>query len=149
MDELKSSVKQWYLLDKKIEDLSQELSNLRDKKKEIEQDVITNMKKNGMEHKKLNLGPVSIIYSTTMQLPPYNLELIEGVLDTIYKKGSNESIRFLQTLHANRENNRKPNNCIKKRKNRSTKKVARTPQPPIPTQSMVMSPPNPFTTQER
>ena len=127
MDDLKTTVKQWYLLDKKIEEMNQELSDLRDKKKEIERDVIINMKKNGMEHKKLNLGPVSIIYSTTMQLPPYNLELVEGVLDTIYNKGSDKSLRFLQTLHTSRENNRKPINCIKKRKNRSTKKVSRIP----------------------
>lgn len=128
MEDLKQSVKQWYLLDKKIEDMNKEISNLRDKKKEIEEMVIVNMKKNGLDNKKLNIGPVSIIYSTSMQLPPYNLELIENVLDSIYKKGSNESIRFLQSLHANRENNRKANRCIKKRKNRSTKKVNRKPQ---------------------
>ena len=49
----------------------------------------------------------------------------EEVLDKLYKKGSPQSIQFLQSLHANREDNRKPNYCIKKRKNRSTQKKNR------------------------
>ena len=63
MEDLKQSVKQWYILDKKIEEMNKDLSNLRDKKKEVEKDVITNMKQNGLENKKINIGPISIIYS--------------------------------------------------------------------------------------
>lgn len=125
MNDLKDSIKKWYDLDKNIEELNQQLSTMRDKKKELEQQVIIQMKQQGLQNKKLNIGPISIIYSSTMQLPPYNLELIEEVLDKLYKKGSPQSIQFLQLLHANRENNRKPNYCIKKRKNRSTQKKNR------------------------
>ena len=129
MEDLKQSVKQWYILDKKIEEMNKDLSNLRDKKKEVEKDVITNMKQNGLENKKINIGQISIIYSKSMQLPPYNLELFEDTLDKIYKKGSSESIHILKTLNINRENNRTPTYCIKKRKNRSTQKISRNPQP--------------------
>ena len=115
MEDLKDSIKMWYSLDKRIDELNLQLSTMRDKK-ELEQNVILQMKKQGLQNKKLNIGPVSIIYSTSMQLPPYNLELIEDVLDKLYKKGSPQSIQFLQTLHANRENNRKPNYCIKNEK---------------------------------
>lgn len=125
LNDLKDSIKKWYDLDKRIEEMNLQLSTMRDKKKDLENTVILQMKQQGLQDKKLNIGPVSIIYSSTMQLPPYNLELIEEVLDKLYKKGSPQSIHFLQTLHANREGNRKPNCCIKKRKNRSTKKKTR------------------------
>lgn len=140
MDDLKDSIKMWYNLDKRIDELNLQISTMRDKKKELEKTVIVQMKQQGLQNKKLNIGPISIIYSNSMQLPPYNLELIEEVLDKLYKKGSPQSIQFLQTLHANRENNRKPNYCIKKRKNRSTKKKDRTQPKPI-TQE-VTNPPN-------
>ena len=142
MDDLKESIKMWYNLDKRIDELNLQLSTMRDKKKELEQNVIVQMKKQGLHNKKLNIGPISIIYSTSMQLPPYNLELIEDVLDKLYNKGSPQSIQFLQTLHANRENNRKPNNCIKKRKNRSTKKRNRKPSQSIPPVNPQLQPQN-------
>lgn len=125
MEELKTSLKKWYLLDKKIEELNQEVSRLREKRKETESEVILHMKKNNLHDKKLNIGPISVIYSSSMQLPPYNIELIEEALDSIYNKGSPQSLQFLQTLHSKRENNRKPNHCIRKRKNKNTKKVNR------------------------
>ena len=98
MDDLKESIKMWYNLDKRIDELNLQLSTMRDKKKELEQNVILQMKKQGLQNKKLNIGPISIIYSTSMQLPPYNLELIEDVLDKLYKKGSPQSIQFLHYM---------------------------------------------------
>ena len=68
MNDLKDSIKKWYDLDKNIEELNQQLSTMRDKKKELEQQVIIQIKHQKLQNKKLNIGPISIIYSSTMQI---------------------------------------------------------------------------------
>jgi len=122
MEDLKEGIRQWFLLDRQIDEMNSKLTDMREKRNILETHVINLMKSNDVRDKKLNIGPVSIVYSNTMQLPPYNLELIEQSLDNIYSKGNEQSIQILASIKNTRENKRKPRECIKKRKNKLTQK---------------------------
>ena len=125
MEELKEAIRMWYRIDKQIDEYNTIAGELRDKRNSLEKKVLELMKTTGLDKKKLNIGPISIIYSRSNQLPPYNLELIENSLNTLYSKGHPETTKVLTAIQTTRETLRKPNHCIKKRKNKATQKKNR------------------------
>lgn len=122
---LKNEIQKWYQLDKTIEETNMKLSKLREVRNQTEKQILYMMEKNQMKDKKLNIGPCSIIYSQTLQLPNYNFDIIESGIQTIYPKQSTEYRKILSAIERERNLQRKPILSLKKRKNRKHSKKSK------------------------
>lgn len=122
---LKNEIQKWYQLDKTIEETNMKLSKLREVRNQTEKKILYMMEKNQMKDKKLNIGPCSIIYSQTLQLPNYNFDIIESGIQTIYPKQSTEYRKILSAIERERNLQRKPILSLKKRKNRKHSKKSK------------------------
>ena len=122
---LKNDIQKWYQLDKTIEETNMKLSKLREVRNQTEKRILYMMEKNKMKDKKLNIGPCSIIYSQTLQLPNYNFDIIESGIQTIYPKQSTECRKILSAIERERNLQRKPVLSLKKRKNKKQSKKSK------------------------
>jgi hypothetical protein len=119
--QLKDDIQKWYNLDKNAEELHLKLTRIREMRNSIEQKILHTMDKHQLKNKKLNIGPCSIVYSQTLQLPTYNHEIIESGISSLFPKQSNECKRIVQSIERERNIRRKPVLSLKKRKNISSK----------------------------
>ena len=124
--QLKSDIQKWYNLDKNAEELHAKLTRIREMRNVMEQKILSTMDKNQLKDKKLNIGPCSIVYSQTLQLPTYNSEIIESGIVSLYPKQSTECKRLMQSIERERNTRRKPVLSLKKRKNTSSKSKPKT-----------------------
>tara|TARA_Y200000002_G_C22515609_1_gene593264 strand:+ start:251 stop:688 length:438 start_codon:yes stop_codon:yes gene_type:complete len=119
--QLKNDIQKWYNLDKNAEELHLKLTRIREMRHSIEQKILHTMDRHQLKNKKLNIGPCSIVYSQTLQLPSYNHEIIESGISSLFPKQSNECKKIIQSIERERNTRRKPVLSLKKRKNSSSK----------------------------
>ena len=115
-----NALKNWVNLENTISANNAEVKNLKEKRDLLEQNILKYIKVNGLEQTKLNLGNISLLYSETCSLAPLSQTLIVESLKE-YLKNQRDVDNICEIIKRKRENNRKTNISLKKKKAKKNK----------------------------
>ena len=115
-----NALKNWVNLENTISNNNSEVKNLKEKRDLLEQNILKYIKVNGLEQTKLNLGSISLLYSETCSLAPLSQTLIVESLRE-YLKNQRDVDNICEIIKRKRENNRKTNISLKKKKAKKNK----------------------------
>ena len=110
-----NALKNWVNLENTISANNAEVKNLKEKRDLLEQNILKYIKVNGLEQTKLNLGNISLLYNETCSLAPLSQTLIVESLRE-YLKNQRDVDNICEIIKRKRENNRKTNISLKKKK---------------------------------
>ena len=81
MDEFKSNVKNWVLLDNAIKEKQEELKQLRNEKTDIHKEIIDFVQENNLDSSTISISDGSLKFNSTKHIQPITLQFIQQCLE--------------------------------------------------------------------
>lgn len=115
-----NAIKHWMDLDNTISQSNSQIKNLKEKRDELEGNILRYITVNDLKNTKLTLGNNCVSYNETCTLAPLSLTLVIESLGE-YIKNKKDIDNICEIIKRKRENNRKTNISLKKKIKKSNK----------------------------
>lgn len=112
-EEFKSFLKNWVIYDNTIKKYNQHIKKLKDQKDILENELLFIIKKNNLEHLKVNIDNSKIICNNTSSLPSLSYKFLEESLNE-YLQNKEESKNICSFIKKKRESNKKKSISLKR-----------------------------------
>ena len=83
MNEFVSNVSEWVEVDNKINEISEQLKKLKEKKQTIESDILNDIEKKELKEKYFKIGNSKLFYNETYVLPCISFKLLDEIFDNL------------------------------------------------------------------
>ena len=112
-NKLSKNITDWLKYNIIIDKLSNQLKSVKEKKNNLESQILTNLEDNYLIDKKLKVSNYHVYYNVSNSMPPLSSKLLENVLDEYLTPQIKEQI--INKIQLKRESNKSQSICLKKR----------------------------------